>query len=295
MDNTGMKPIQWFPGHMARTRKLIKENLSLVDAVAEILDARTPFSSGNPEISRLTTGKPRVVILNKADIADESATDKWINYYRKSGITAIAADCKTGRGLKNFLPVLRNTVLKDLIEKRKKNGMSGADIRIMVVGIPNVGKSSFINRMAGSKKAKVEDRPGVTRAKQWVRISESAELLDMPGVLWPKFEDSNVALRLAFTGAIKDDILDTEALSFRLLDFLSENYRSDLVSRYKTEIGPDDSGITLLEKIAKKRGMVMTGGEIDTERAAVMVLDEFRGGKIGRITLELPPSGEGYE
>lgn len=288
MDNTEMKNIQWFPGHMAKTRRLIKSNLSLVDAIAEILDARTPMSSSNPEMGSLTAGKPRIILLNKCDLADEKATQAWINYYNKIGVTAVPVDCKSGKGLKNFLPAVKNTTLKELVEKRQANGMTGAAVRLMVVGIPNVGKSSFINKIAGSKRAKVEDRPGVTRTKQWVKVEKGVELLDMPGVLWPKFEDQSTAVRLAFTGAINDDILDIESLAMKLLVYLAENYPDSLRERYKAEFDSEDDGWTMLEKIGKKRGMVISGGDIDTERAAITVLDEFRGGKLGRITLELP-------
>lgn len=289
MENTDMKQIQWFPGHMAKTRRLIAANLSLVDAVVEILDARTPLSSRNPEMDSMTSGKPRMVLLNKCDIADEKATQQWINYFKKLNVTAIAVDCKSGKGLKNFMPTLKSRVLKELIDKRESHGMTGAAIRLMVVGIPNVGKSSFINKMAGSKRAKVEDRPGVTRAKQWVKIENNAELLDMPGVLWPKFEDQQVALRLAFTGAISDDILDIETLSMKLLSFLAKEYPASLKERYKIEFDDDTTGLEILERVGKKRGMMISGGEINTERAAITVLDEYRSGKLGRITLEMPP------
>lgn len=283
-----MKYIQWFPGHMAKTRRLIAANISLVDAVVEILDARTPLSSRNPEMDSLTSGKPRIVLLNKCDLADEKSTQEWINYFRTFNITAIAVDCKSGKGLKNFMPALKKNVLKELIEKRESHGMTGAAIRLMIVGIPNAGKSSFINKMAGSKRAKVEDRPGVTRTKQWVKIDNNVELLDMPGVLWPKFEDQQVAIRLAFTGAISDDILDVETLAMKLLTFLAENYPASLKERYKIEFDEESTGLQLLEKVGKKRGMMISGGEINTERAAITVLDEYRSGKLGRITLEKP-------
>ncbi len=288
MDNTEIKTIQWFPGHMAKTRRMIKSNLPLVDAVVEILDARTPLSSRNPEMDIMTAGKPRMVLLNKCDVADEKSTQRWINRFRQLGITALPVDCKSGKGLKSFLPTLKNDVLKELMDKRKQNGMSGAAIRLMIVGIPNVGKSSFINKMAGSKRAKVEDRPGVTRTKQWVKLDNNVELLDMPGVLWPKFDDQTAALKLAFTGAIKDDILDIETLAMKLLLFLSENYPQSIAGRYKVTADEGDGGFELLEKVGRKRGMMISGGEINTERAAITVLDEFRSGKLGRITLELP-------
>ena len=281
--------IQWFPGHMAKTRRLMKENLPLVDVVVEITDARVPFSSRNPEMKSLVGSKPRVVILNKCDTADEAITQEWIEHYKSKGINAIATDCRSGRGLNKLAPVVRE-VLKNELEKRARKGMEGKPIRMMIVGIPNVGKSSFINRIAGGKRAKVEDRPGVTRGKQWVTLDKGIDMLDMPGVLWPKFEDKTVGEHLAFTGAVKDDILDIETLAARLADVLNHEAHKQLCERYKLtdeetfEIEP----FALLELIGAKRGMKISGGEIDTERAAAMLLDEFRGGKIGRITLERP-------
>ena len=292
MDNSDMKQIQWFPGHMAKTRRLIAANLSLVDAVVEIVDARAPLSSRNPEMDHMTRNKPRLVLLNKSDLADERTTQQWINYFRQNGSEALAVDCKSGKGLKAILPSIKNTVLKELMEKRTKNGMTGAAVRLMIVGIPNVGKSSLINKLAGSKRAKVEDRPGVTRTKQWVKLDNNTELLDMPGVLWPKFEDQDVAVRLAFTGAISDDILDIETLAMKLLAYLAENYPESLKDRYKIELSDEDTGLELLEKVGKKRGMMISGGEINTERAAITVIDEFRSGKLGRITLEAPQKKE---
>lgn len=280
--------IQWFPGHMAKTRRMITANLKMVDAVVEITDARIPQSSRNPDLNNLISGKPRVVLLNKCDEADDKTTEKWLNYYKSQGIYAMAADCRSGKGLKNFVPMIKE-VLKDLLEKRKAKGIIGAPLHLMIVGIPNVGKSSFINRMAKSKKTKVEDRPGVTREKQWVKIDEEIELLDMPGVLWPKFEDKLVGEKLAFTGAVKDDILDIELLASRLLSFLCENsYKDKVVSRYNIEISDEDEGYEILEKVGRKRGMLISGGEVNTERAAITVLDEFRSGKLGKITLEEP-------
>ena len=287
-----MKQIQWFPGHMAKTRRLIAANLKLVDAVVEIVDSRAPFSSRNPEMDSLTKGKPRIILLNKSDLADDKATQKWINYFRSIGAEAMAVDCKSGKGVKNLIPNVKKTVLSELMDKREKSGMTGASVRLMIVGIPNVGKSSLINRLAGGKRAKVEDRPGVTRTKQWVKLEGSVELLDMPGVLWPKFEDQSAAVRLAFTGAISDDILDIETLAMKLLSYLAENYPQSLKERYKIEFSENDKGIDLLEKVGRKRGMMISGGEINTERAAITVIDEFRSGKLGRITLELPPEKE---
>lgn len=281
--------IQWFPGHMAKTRRLMKENLSLVDVVVEITDARIPISSRNPEMKSMVGRKPRIVVLNKCDMADENLTSEWIEYYRAKGIPAIATDCRSGHGLNKLTPVVKD-VLKDELERRERKGMEGKPIRMMIVGIPNVGKSSLINRVAGGKRTKVEDRPGVTRGKQWVTLEKGFDMLDMPGVLWPKFEDKTVGEHLAFTGAIKDDIMDIELLAMRLADLLNRDYHSLLCERYKlsdeeTEnIEPYD----LLELIGAKRGMKVSGGEVNTERAAIMLLDEFRGGKIGRITLEKP-------
>ena len=285
---TDIPSIQWFPGHMTKTKRMIKANLPLVDAVVEIVDARVPESSKNPDLQSLIEGKPRIVILNKCDAADDNSTQKWLSWYSRQGITAIAADCRSGKGLNKFVPAVKN-VLSDLIEKYESKGMKGRAIHLMVVGIPNVGKSSFINRLAGQKKAKVEDRPGVTRDKQWIRMNDDIELLDMPGVLWPKFEDMSVGEKLAFTGAVKDDVVDIEALASRLLYILNDLYRSRITERYKIEASDGEDGYELLQKVGKARGMLVSGGEINTERAAITVLDEYRSGKLGRITLELPP------
>jgi len=284
---TEIPSIQWFPGHMTKTKRMIKASLPLVDAVVEILDARVPESSRNPDLQSLIEGKPRIVILNKCDTADEGLTQRWIAWYRKQGVTAIPADCRSGKGLNKFIPTVKQ-VLADLISKYEAKGMKGRVLHLMVVGIPNVGKSSFINRLAGQKKAKVEDRPGVTRTKQWVKLSEDIELLDMPGVLWPKFEDMSVGEKLAFTGAVKDDVVDIETLACRLLCVLNSSYKNDLETRYKIQTEDDEDGYELLKKVGKARGMLVSGGEINTERAAITVLDEFRGGKLGRITLEIP-------
>ncbi len=284
---TEIPSIQWFPGHMTKTKRMIKASLPLVDAVVEILDARVPESSRNPDLQSLIEGKPRIVILNKCDTADEVLTQRWIAWYRKQGVTAIPADCRSGKGLNKFIPTVKQ-VLADLISKYEAKGMKGRVLHLMVVGIPNVGKSSFINRLAGQKKAKVEDRPGVTRTKQWVKLSEDIELLDMPGVLWPKFEDMSVGEKLAFTGAVKDDVVDIETLACRLLCVLNSSYKNDLETRYKIQTEDDEDGYELLKKVGKARGMLVSGGEINTERAAITVLDEFRGGKLGRITLEIP-------
>ena len=281
-----MADIQWFPGHMAKTRRMIQSNLSLVDGVVEILDARIPESSRNPEMDRLVKGKPRMFVLNKADMADDNAIAKWLNYYKSKGFTAIKISCKSGNGLKNFLPAVKEQMLSELMARRREKGIENAPLRLMIVGIPNAGKSTFINRMAKSKKAKAEDRPGVTRTKQWVKLGDNVEMLDMPGVLWPKFEDQSAARKLAFTGAVKDDILDIEALASLLLENLAVNYPDSLMERYK--IDSEGTGFELLEKLGRKRGMLISGGEVNTERAAITLLDEFRSGKLGNITLELP-------
>lgn len=279
--------IHWFPGHMAKTRRLITANLKQVDLVVELTDARTPLSARNPELQRWVAGKPHILILNKCDYADEQATARWLAYFKRRGIPAIACDCRSGNGVGQFMPLYRQ-VLSDLLERRKAKGMAGLMTRMMVVGIPNVGKSSFINRMAGGRKAKVEDRPGVTVNKQWVRLSQELELLDMPGVLWPKFEDADVAERLAFTGAVKDQIVDLEWLCAKLLAWLAKEYPTRLTERYRITIPEEIDGFALLEDVARARGMLLSGGVPNTERAAIAVLDEFRAGKLGRITLELP-------
>lgn len=279
--------IQWFPGHMAKTRRLIKEQLKLVDAVTMILDARIPISSLNPEIDEITEGKPKIVLLNKADLADENATARWIKYYNSQGSSALAVDCRTGRGLNAFRPLVRE-VLKDKIRQNEDKGMKGKTLRIMVIGIPNTGKSSFVNKMGAGGKAKVEDRAGVTRNNQWFVIGGGIELLDTPGVLWPKFDDPDVGDRLAFTGGVKDQILDMEILVCRFLDMMKKNYPERLTERYKITDFEDAQSYEILEMIGRKRGMLISGGEVNTERAAIAILDEYRAGKLGRITFELP-------
>lgn len=274
--------IQWFPGHMTKTRRLIEADLKMVDAVVEITDARIPESSRNPILDELVRDKPRIMIMNKCDYADDSATAAWRRYYEGRGMTVMVCDCRSGKGINRFVPTVK-TLLSELIERRKARGMIGKALRLMVVGIPNVGKSSFINRMANSKKAKVGDRPGVTRGKQWVSVDKDVELLDMPGILWPKFDDQTAAQRLAFTGAIKDDVMDSEALARALGELLLRDYPDLIKARYKIS-GEGD----VLTEIARARGMLVSGGEPDTERAAAALLDEYRGGRIGRITLETP-------
>ena len=279
--------IQWFPGHMTKTRRKIQASLKLVDAVAEIIDARIPVSSRNPELHKIIENKPRIILMNKCDMADPSQTARWVSYYQKEGVLAIPVDCKSGRGLNQFIPKVRE-LLKDRIIQWEQKGMVNRTIRVMIVGIPNVGKSSFINRMAKQNRAKVEDRPGVTRGNQWFTIGKAFDLLDTPGVLWPKFDDPNVGEKLAFTGAVKEQIVDTEQLASRLLEVLRDEYSAMLAARYKLEkydLRPLQ-GYELLELIGRKRGMLASGGEIDTERASIMVLDEFRSAKLGKITLE---------
>lgn len=279
--------VQWFPGHMAKTRREIEQNLKLVDAVTEIRDARLPESSKNPDIDSIIVNKPRIILLNKADYADDAATQKWIDYYKQKGIWALAVDCKLGKGLNAYLPLVRR-VLADTIEKNNKKGMSGKPLRIMVVGIPNVGKSSFINRMAKNSKAKVANMPGVTRANQWFVIGKGVELLDTPGVLWPKFEDKEIGDKLAFTGAVKNDVIDSETMAIRLIDYIKNYYADRLCQRYKLDSIDGKQSWEILEMIGKKRGMLISGGEIDYERASVMLLDEFKKGKLGKFTFEMP-------
>ncbi|MFZ2563774.1 MAG: ribosome biogenesis GTPase YlqF [Ruminococcus bromii] len=284
-----MQTIQWFPGHMTKTKRQIQSSLKLVDAVAEIIDARIPVSSRNPDLAKLVQNKPRVILLNKCDMANQTATKMWIDYFKKQNLVAIPVDCKSGRGLDKFAPAV-NTVMSHKIARLKEKGMVNPTIRIMIVGIPNVGKSSFINKMVKKNRAKVEDRPGVTRGNQWYTIAKNLEMLDTPGVLWPKFDDKTVGEHLAFTGAVKDQILDIELLAVRLLDFIKELKPADFITRFKLE-NEDFENIDsyeLLKMIGKKRGMLVSGGEIDTERAAIMLLDEFRSAKLGRITVEMP-------
>ena len=276
--------IQWFPGHMAKTRRKIVEQLKLIDAVAEIVDARIPVSSRNPDLKEIIGDKPHLILLNKCDMADETATKQWIAHYKSEGIYAIPVDCKNGKGISLFKDTVK-TLLADKLEVYRSKGMVGKPLRVMVVGIPNVGKSSFINRIAGSSRAKVENRPGVTRGNQWFSVDKELELLDTPGVLWPKFDDNTVGEHLAFTGAVTDRIIDTELLAMRLLEILVPAYPNLLTERYKISEFPEDSYDTLC-LLGKKRGMMIRGGETDTERAANMLLEEFRSCKIGRITLE---------
>ena len=279
--------VQWFPGHMARTRRQIKESLPLVDAVTELLDARIPESSRNPELLELIGSKPHIVLLNKCDLADAQTTRAWMRHFESQGAGVLAVDCRSGKGLNAYAPLVQR-ILKDTIQKNIDKGMPGKPLRIMVVGIPNTGKSSFINRMAGKNRAKVADRPGVTRQNQWFPIGNGIELLDTPGVLWPKFDDPKVGDRLAFIGSVKGEILDSELLAFRLLEVLVADYPDRLTERYGIAIQPDAAAWETLEEIGRWRGMRIRGGEIDTERTANMLLDEYRSGRLGRISLEKP-------
>ncbi len=287
--------IQWYPGHMAKTRRMITEQLRNVDAVCEILDARIPLSSRNPDVDGLTAGKPRLVVLNRVDQADPAVTRQWAARFRQGGAAVLETDAKNGAGTARFAAAVRE-LLADKLRAYAEKGQAGRVVRVMVLGIPNVGKSTFINRVAGRKTAKAEDRPGVTRAKQWVPVDKGLELLDTPGILWPKFEDPAVGLRLAFTGAVRDEILDTETLACHLAAYLGERYPEALKTGYKLaelparEEGEDEIawGCRLLEAAGSRRGFRISGGEIDTERMAKTILDEFRGGRLGRFTLEAP-------
>ena len=269
--------IHWYPGHMTKTRRQMEQCIKLVDGVVEIIDARIPMSSRNPEIDSVTAHRPRIILLNKADIADSAATSRWISYFSAQGAKAISCDCKTGRGLNHFADEVRK-LLADKIAQWEAKGMGGRSIRLMIVGIPNVGKSSFINRMAKGGKAKVADRPGVTRGNQWFTIGGGIELLDTPGVLWPKFDDPDVGRKLAFTGAVNG----------KAGVQVGVQKAWDLCERYKLESLEGMPPLEVMEQIARNRGMIMRGGDVDYERVSVMLMDEYRAGRLGRITLELP-------
>ncbi len=281
--------IQWYPGHMTKTRRQIEADLKLVDAVCEIVDARIPISSRNPDIDAICGAKPRIVILNRMDLADPNGTRRWTEYFKAKGIAAVPVDCKSRRGIGDFQTAVQ-TVLKEKIERNAAKGMH-KPVRIMIVGIPNVGKSTFINQVSGRKGAKAENRPGVTRGKQWVTVNPTLLLLDTPGILWPKFEDPEVGMMLAYTGAVKDGILDVEELACRLMQLLHRRYPQALLDRYGIEAEPETPGYELLEMAGKKRGFLMARGEINTERMAGVLLEEFRSGKLGKFTLEEPENG----
>ena len=277
--------LSWFPGHMTKTRRMITAEIKNMDAVCEILDARIPLSSRNPDVDELTAGKPRLVVLNRVDQADPGETRRWAAYFRGKGYAVLEANAKGGAGTAQFAAAVRE-LLRDKLAAWADRGQVGRTVRVMVLGIPNVGKSTFINKVAHRKTARAEDRPGVTRSKQWVPVDSTLELLDTPGILWPRFDDPEVGKRLAFTGAIKDDVVDMEELACCLMDYLGRRYAPVLEERYKIDVQPEDSGYDLLEKAGRKRGFLMWGAQVDTQRMARVLLDEFRGGKLGRFTLE---------
>ena len=278
--------IQWYPGHMTKTRRQIEADLKQVDAVCEIVDARIPVSSRNPDIDAICGNKPRMIVLNRMDLADPAATSRWKTYFEKKGMAVIATDCKTKRGISSFTPAARTACAEKLARDAAK-GMN-RPLRVMVVGIPNVGKSTLINQISGRKGAKAENRPGVTRGKQWVTVDAGLQLLDTPGILWPKFEDPEVGMMLAITGAVKEGVIDVEELSCRLLELLLTYYPQTLKERYKVEAPQGTPGYELLEMAGKNRGYLLSRGEIHTERMAKVLLDEFRSGKLGKFTLEQP-------
>ena len=279
--------LQWFAGHMTKTIRQIGADIKLVDIVIELVDARIPMSSRNPDIKNIIGNKPHLLVMNKSDMADSAYTDEWKNYFAKTGESVIVMNSVDTKGTNVVFDACKK-ILADKINHDKEKGIVGRAIKIMVVGIPNVGKSSFINKLSGKKSAKTGDKPGVTRGKQWIRLQNGFELLDTAGILWPKFEDEQVGLKLAYTGSIRDEIVDVEELSCYLLSYLKDSYPQSLTDRYKMTDFADMEGYELLELLGRKRGFVISGGEIDTFRAANILLDEFRGCKLGKITLERP-------
>ena len=279
--------IQWYPGHMTKTRRQIEADLKLVDAVCEIVDARIPMSSRNPDIDAICGSKPRMVILNRIDLADPAMVRVWSDYFRSRGMAVLATDCKTKKGINGFVPAIR-TLLAEKLRRYAEKGQAGRPLKIMIVGIPNVGKSTFINQIAGRKGAKAENRPGVTRGKQWVTVDQGLLLLDTPGILWPRFDDPEVGLRLAYTGAVKDDVVDLESLACSLMRMLWSRYPDAIRARYKIEMPEDAQGWELLEAAGRKRGFLVSGGDVDLERMARVLLEEYRSCKLGRFTLETP-------
>lgn len=278
--------IQWFPGHMTKTRRYIEKNIGLVDIVAETVDARCIRASQNPDFDRLLTGKPRLMIITKTDLADPDITSRWVNRFKNDGRACVCTALNTGRGVREILPAVR-AALADKIERYAARGMKKT-IRMMICGVPNSGKSTLINSLCGRRAAQAQDRPGVTRGGQWVTLSSDVELLDTPGILWNKFKDMRCGLHLAFTGAVKDDVVDIETLALELLKFLREKYPSALEQRYNIELCESDAPLEIYEKICRRRGFILRGGDFDYERCAKILLDEFRGGKLGRISLEEP-------
>ena len=289
--------INWFPGHMAKTRRQITEDLKMIDVVVEILDARIPNSSQNPDIRQITQNKKKIIILNKYDLADNAKTEKWIEYFNKKERKVVLADSLTGKGVNETTRQIQK-IMEDEMQKMADKGRIGRKIRVMIVGIPNVGKSSFINRIAKKTSAEVGNKPGVTKQKQWIRINEKIELLDTPGVLWPKFENEKVAMNLAITGTIKDDILELTEVAYTLTKFMLENYRNNLLQRYSLdekqineilnqEQAENENIYEIMQLIGKKRGAIL-GGRVDDERTSKLILDDFRSSKLGKITLEIP-------
>lgn len=279
--------IQWYPGHMTKTRRQMEADLKLVDAVCEIVDARIPIASRNPDIDSICGSKPRIIVLNRMDLADPQATKAWVNYFKSKGMAAVPTDCKSRKGIADFTPAVR-WILAEKIQRNAAKGMN-KPVRVMVVGIPNVGKSTLINQISGRKGAKAENRPGVTRGKQWVTVDNGLLLLDTPGILWPKFDDPEVGMKLAYTGAVKEQILDVEELAVFLMRLLWEHYPEAVKARYGIDMPIDATGYELLEAAGRKRGFLMARGEINTERMAKVLVDEYRSGKLGKFTLEMPP------
>lgn len=289
MDNNGFEKlnIQWFPGHMTRAQRMIEENISMVDAVCEILDARIPRSSRNPDIDRLAAGKPRLIVLNRCDLADPAITARWRKHFERLGYAVLETDAKSGKGV-NAFPAAVRRLLADKLREYEAKGQTGRPLRVMILGIPNVGKSTFINKVAGRKAAIAGDKPGVTRGKQWINIAQGLDLLDTPGILWPKFDSQEVGEMLAVTNAIKADVLDRETLAANFILRLSRMYPAALEQRYKIKPEPDMNGFEILELAAKKRGFLISGGEYDIERMAAVLLSEYHDGKLGRLSLEEP-------
>jgi len=283
--------IQWYPGHMTKTRRQMEQDIRLVDVVCEIVDARIPLASRNPDIDAICGDKPRMIVLNRIDMADLDLTRRWAAYFRKQGMTVLETDCKNRKGTARFAPAVRE-LLKEKLQKYAEKGQVGRTLRVMVVGIPNVGKSTFINAVSGRKSAKAENRPGVTRGKQWITVERGLEMLDTPGILWPKFEDPEVGLKLAYTGAVKDNVVDVETLAAHLMGLLGRDYPRALEDRYKIAVPESFEDHELLELAGRKRGMLISGGEVDTERMSRVLLEEYRNGKLGRFTLEKPEEAQ---
>lgn len=297
-ENSTKMKINWYPGHMAKTRRQIEADLKIVDIVIELLDSRIPISSQNPDIAQITAGKKKIIVLNKCDLSDEKQNQRWISYFKKKGIVAVQVDSNSGKGIENCIREIEK-IMEEQLQKQVAKGRTGRKIRAMILGIPNVGKSSFINRISKRTTAGVGNKPGVTKQKQWIRINEKIELLDTPGVLWPKFESEEVALNLAFTGTIKEDILQRTEIAYQLVKILLENYRNHICERYgisETYIEetlnqeqPENINIyEIMLEIGRKRGCIISGGNIDEEKTARIILDEFKNGKLGKITLECP-------